>query len=90
MSGILSEETEREIKDIVKECTSEAIEEIKQELREFPYKKKADLKRKLKINEAYYQKLIIAGLQEVQLEPTDKTIWISEPALVKLMDQLAE
>ncbi|MDU4036627.1 MAG: hypothetical protein E7H15_04765 [Lactococcus lactis] len=58
--------------------------------REFPYKKKADLKRELSINEAYYKKLVIAGLREVILEENDKTVWVSKKQLEQLMDQLAE
>lgn len=90
MSGILSQETERELAQAVLSRLDKLVESRVEQLREFPYKKKADLKRELSINEAYYQKLIAAGLREVQLEETDRTIWISRSQLESLMNDLAE
>ena len=65
------------------------LEEIENCLKE-ANKKKADLKRELSINEAYYKKLVVAGLREVILEEGDKTVWVSKKQLEQLMDQLAE
>jgi hypothetical protein len=88
--SILSFEAEQELTQSVLSRVDKLVEARVELSREFPYKKKADLKRKLSINEAYYKKLVVAGLREVILEEGDKTIWVSEEQLTELMDQLAE
>lgn len=90
MSGILSPEAEQQLIQSVLNKLDKLVDSKVESLREFPYKKKADLKRKLKINEAYYKKLVIAGLREVILEENDKTVWVSEEQLTQLMDEIAE
>lgn len=90
MSAILSEQSEQELIQAVLSRLDKLVDSKVEQSREFPYKKKADLKRKLKINEAYYKKLVTAGLREVILEENDKTVWISEIQLKQLMDTLAE
>lgn len=90
MSGILSPEAEQQLIQSVLNKLDKLVDSKVERLREFPYKKKADLKRKLKINEAYYKKLVVAGLREVILEEGDKTVWISESQLESLMDEIAE
>lgn len=90
MSGILSQEIERELAQAVLNRLDKLVESRVEQLREFPYKKKADLKRELSINEAYYKKLVTAGLREVILEEGDKTVWISKSQLESLMNDLAE
>lgn len=90
MSGILSEQAEQQLIQSVLNKLDKLVDSKVGQLREFPYKKKADLKRKLKINEAYYKKLVVAGLREVILEEGDKTVWISEAQLESLMDEIAE
>lgn len=88
--SLLSEQAERELTQSVLDRVDKLVEAKIEQSREFPYKKKADLKRELSINEAYYKKLVVAGLREVILEEGDKTIWVSEAQLEQLMDQLAE
>ncbi|PFG82519.1 hypothetical protein BW152_09890 [Lactococcus lactis] len=88
--SILSFEAEQELTQSVLSRVDKLVEARIEQNREFPYKKKSDLKRKLSINEAYYKKLVVAGLREVILEEGDKTIWVSEEQLTELMDQLAE
>ena len=88
--SILSFEAEQELTLSVLSRVDKLVEARVDQLREFPYKKKADLKRELSINEAYYKKLVVAGLREVILEENDKTIWVSKKQLEQLMDQLAE
>jgi hypothetical protein len=90
MSGILSQETEQELTQSILNKLDKLVESRVNQLREFPYKKKADLKRELSINDAYYKKLVVAGLREVILEEGDKTVWVSKKQLEHLMDQLAE
>lgn len=88
--SILSFEAEQELTQSVLSRVDKLVEARIEQSRDFPYKKKSDLKRKLSINEAYYKKLVVAGLREVILEEGDKTIWVSEEQLTELMDQLAE
>ena len=88
--SILSFEAEQELTQSMLSRFDKLVEARVDQLREFPYKKKADLKRELSINEAYYKKLVVAGLREVILEEGDKTVWVSKKQLVQLMDQLAE
>ena len=88
--SILSFEAEQELTLSVLSRVDKLVEAKVEQSREFPYKKKADLKRELSINEAYYKKLVVAGLREVILEENDKTIWVSKKQLEQLMDQLAE
>lgn len=88
--SILSFEAEQELTQSVLSRVDKLVEARIEEKREFPYKKKADLKRELSINEAYYKKLVVAGLREVVLEEGDKTVWVSKKQLEQLMDQLAE
>lgn len=88
--SLLSEQAEQELIQSVLKRADKLVELRVEQLREFPYKKKADLKRKLSINEAYYQKLVTAGLREVILEENDKTVWVSEIQLEHLMNHLAE
>ncbi|WP_195362578.1 hypothetical protein [Lactococcus lactis] len=88
--SILSFEAEQELTQSVLNRVDKLVEVKVEQSREFPYKKKADLKRELSINEAYYKKLVVAGLREVILEEGDKTVWISKKQLEQLMDQLAE
>lgn len=90
MSGILSTEAEQELTQSVLSCVDKLVESKVEQSRGFPYKKKTDLKRELSINEAYYKKLVLAGLREVILEEGDKTVWVSKKQLEQLMDQLAE
>ncbi|MFK4881250.1 hypothetical protein ACI1TC_08480 [Lactococcus petauri] len=78
------------IRDIaLKEIVSVA-EMVKVKHKPFPYRKKSELKKELGINEAYYQKLVRAGMREVILQDGDKTIWVSKTQLTQLMDKLAE
>ena len=88
--SILSFEAEQELTQSVLNRVDKLVEAKVEQSREFAYKKKSDLKRKLSINEAYYKKLVVAGLREVILEEGDKTIWVSEEQLTELMDQLAK
>jgi hypothetical protein len=88
--SILSFEAEQELTQSVLNRVDKLVEAKVDQSREFPYKKKSDLKRELSINEAYYKKLVVAGLREVILEEGDKTVWISKKQLEQLMDQLAE
>ncbi|MGV9044365.1 hypothetical protein [Lactococcus lactis] len=88
--SILSFEAEQELTQSMLSRFDKLVEARVDQLREFPYKKKADLKRELSINEAYYKKLVVAGLREVILEEGDKTVWVSKKQLEQLMDQLAE
>lgn len=88
--SVLSFEAEQELTQSVLNRVDKLVEAKVEQSREFPYKKKADLKRELSINEAYYKKLVIAGLREVILEEGDKTVWVSKKQLEQLMDQLAE
>lgn len=88
--SLLSTEAEQELTQSVLNRVDKLVEVKVEQSREFPYKKKADLKRELSINEAYYKKLVIAGLREVILEEGDKTVWVSKKQLEQLMDQLAE
>lgn len=88
--SLLSPEAEQELAQGALARLDKLVDARIEQLREFPYKKKADLKRKLKINEAYYKKLVVAGLREVILEEGDKTVWISEVQLEQLMDEIAE
>lgn len=81
MSGILSTEAERELTQGVLSRVDKLVEARIEQLREFPYKKKADLKCELSINDAYYKKLVVAGLREVILEENDKTVWVSKKQL---------
>ena len=78
------------IRDISLEEIKAVVKEIKEKNKVFHYEKKTDLKKELKINEAYYKKLVKAGLREVVLEDGDKTIWVSKLQLNQLMDELAE
>ncbi|WP_285022873.1 hypothetical protein [Lactococcus garvieae] len=88
--GLLSEQAEQELTQSVLSRLDKMIDIKLQQADKIKYKKKADLKRKLKINENYYQKLVKAGLREVILEDGDRTIWNSEEQFNQLMDQLAE
>ncbi len=88
--GLLSEQAEQELTQSVLNRLDKMIDIKLQQADKIKYKKKADLKRKLKINENYYQKLVKAGLREVILEDGDRTIWNSEEQFNQLMDQLAE
>lgn len=88
--GVLSEQAEQELTQSVLSRLDKMIDIKLQQADKIKYKKKADLKRKLKINENYYQKLVKAGLREVILEDGDRTIWNSEEQFNQLMDQLAE
>ena len=88
--SILSIEAEQELTQSVLSHVDKLVEARVEQSREFLYKKKADLKRELSINEAYYKKLVVAGLREVILEEGDKTVWVSKKQLEQLMDQLAE
>ena len=88
--SILSFEAEQELTQSMLSRFDKLVEAKVEQSREFPYKKKADLKRELTINEAYYKKLVVAGLREVILEEGDKTVWVSKKQLEQLMDQLAE
>lgn len=78
------------IRDIALEEFSAVVKKIKEENKIFHYEKKTDFKKKLKINEAYYKKLVGAGLREVILEDGDRTIWVSWLQFNQLMDELAE
>ena len=88
--SILSFEAEQELTQSMLSRFDKLVEARVDQLREFPYKKKADLQRELSINEAYYKKLVVAVLREVILEEGDKTVWVSKKQLEQLMDQLAE
>lgn len=88
--GLLSEQAEQELTQSVLSRLDKMIDIKLQQADKIKYKKKADLKRKLKINEDYYKKLVKAGLREVILEDRDRTIWVSEEQFNQLMDQLAE
>ncbi|MCV5953411.1 hypothetical protein [Lactococcus petauri] len=88
--SLLSEQAEQELTQSVLSRLDKMIELKLQQADKIKYKKKADLKKKLKINEAYYKKLVKAGLREVILEDGDRTIWNSEEQFNQLMDQLAE
>lgn len=87
---LLSEQAEQELAQSVLSRLDKMIELKLQQADKIKYKKKADLKKKLKVNEAYYKKLVNAGLREVILEDGDKTIWVSEEQFNQLMDELAE
>lgn len=88
--GLLSEQAEQELTQSVLSRLDKMIDIKLQQADKIKYKKKANLKRKLKINENYYQKLVKVGLREVILEDGDRTIWNSEEQFNQLMDQLAE
>lgn len=88
--SLLSEQAEQELTQSVLSRLDKMIELKLQQADKIKYKKKADLKKKLKVNEAYYKKLVKAGLREVILEDGDKTVWVSEEQFNQLMDQLAE
>lgn len=88
--SLLSEEAEQELAQSVLSRLDKMIDIKLQQANKIKYKKKADLKKNLKVNEAYYKKLVKAGLREVILEDGDKTIWVSEEQFNQLMDQLAE
>lgn len=88
--SLLSEQAEQELTQSVLIRLDKMIELKLQQVDKIKYKKKADLKKKLKINEAYYKKLVKAGLREVILEDGDRTIWNSEEQFNQLMDELAE
>ncbi|MFQ6324426.1 hypothetical protein [Lactococcus garvieae] len=88
--SLLSEQAEQELTQSVLSRLDKMIEIKLQQADKIKYKKKADLKKKLKVNEAYYKKLVKAGLREVILEDGDKTIWVSEEQFNQLMDELAE
>ncbi|WP_346349594.1 hypothetical protein [Lactococcus formosensis] len=88
--SLLSEQAEQELTQSVLSRLDKMIELKLQQADKIKYKKKAELKKKLKINEAYYKKLVKAGLREVILEDGDKTIWNSEEQFNQLMDELAE
>ncbi|KXT62312.1 hypothetical protein [Lactococcus sp. DD01] len=88
--GLLSEQAEQELTQSVLSRLDKMIDIKLQQADKIKYKKKADLKRKLKINENYYQKLVKAGLRETILEDGDRTVWVSEEQFNQLMDQLAE
>lgn len=88
--GLLSEQAEQDFTQSVLNRLDKMIEIKLQQADKIKYKKKADLKKKLKINEAYYKKLVKAGLREVILEDGDRTIWNSEEQFNQLMDELAE
>lgn len=88
--SILSFEAEQELTQSVLNRVDKLVDAKVEKSREFAYKKKSDLKRELSINEAYYKKLVVAGLREVILEENDKTVWVSKKQLEQLMDKLAE
>lgn len=88
--SLLSEQAEQELTQSVLSRLDKMIEFKLQQADKIKYKKKADLKKKLKINDSYYKKLVKAGLREVILEEGDKTIWVSEEQFNQLMDELAE
>ena len=88
--SLLSKQAEQELTQSVLSRLDKMIEFKLQQADKIKYKKKADLKKKLKVNEAYYKKLVKAGLREVILEDGDKTIWVSEEQFNQLMDELAE
>jgi hypothetical protein len=88
--SLLSEKAEQELTQSVLNRLDKMIDVKLQQADKIKYKKKADLKKKLKVNEAYYKKLVKAGLREVILEDGDKTIWVSEEQFNQLMDELAE
>lgn len=88
--SLLSEQAEQELTQSVLSRLDKMIDIKLQQADKIKYKKKADLKKKLKVNEAYYKKLVKAGLREVILEDGDKTIWVSEEQFNQFMDQLAE
>ncbi|MDG6126716.1 hypothetical protein [Lactococcus formosensis] len=88
--SLLSEKAEQELAQSVLSRLDKMINIKLQQADKIKYKKKADLKKKLKVNEAYYKKLVRAGLREVILEDGDKTVWVSEEQFNKLMDDLAE
>ncbi|MFK4898658.1 hypothetical protein [Lactococcus petauri] len=78
------------IRDIALKEIGSVAEMVKVKHKPFPYHKKSELKKELGINEAYYQKLVRAGMREVILQDGDKTIWVSKTQLTQLMDKLAE
>lgn len=88
--SLLSKQAEQELTQSVLSRLDKMIDIKLRQSDKIKYKKKADLKKKLKVNEAYYKKLVKAGLREVILEDGDKTIWVSEEQFNQLMDQLAE
>lgn len=88
--SLLSEKAEQELAQSALSRLDKMINIKLQQADKIKYKKKADLKKKLKVNEAYYKKLVRAGLREVILEDGDKTVWISEEQFNRLMDDLAE
>ncbi|MDG6155631.1 hypothetical protein [Lactococcus formosensis] len=88
--SLLSEQAEQELTQSVLSRLDKMIELKLQQADKIKYKKKADLKKKLNINEAYYKKLVKAGLREIILEDGDRTIWNSEEQFNQLMDELAE
>jgi len=88
--SLLSKQAEQDLAQSVLSRLDKMIDIKLQQADKIKYKKKADLKKKLKINEAYYKKLVKAGLREVILEDGDRTIWNSEEQFNQLMDELAE
>ncbi|MFK4788112.1 hypothetical protein ACI1T5_10085 [Lactococcus petauri] len=88
--SLLSEQAEQDLAQSVLRRLDKMIDIKLQQADKIKYKKKAELKKKLKINEAYYKKLVKAGLREVILEDGDRTIWNSEEQFNQLMDELAE
>ncbi len=88
--SLLSEQAEQELVQAVLSRLDKMIDIKLQQANKIKYKKKTDLKKKLKVNEAYYKKLVKAGLREVILEDGDRTIWVSEEQFNQLMDELAE
>ena len=88
--SLLSKQAEQDLAQSVLSRLDKMIDIKLQQADKIKYKKKAELKKKLKINEAYYKKLVKAGLREVILEDGDRTIWNSEEQFNQLMDELAE
>lgn len=88
--SLLSKQAEQELVQSLATKLDELVDSKMKQADKIKYTKKADLKRKLKINENYYQKLVKAGLREVILEDGDRTIWNSEEQFNQLMDELAE
>lgn len=88
--SLLSEQAEQELTQSILNRLDKLIDTKLQQADKIKYKKKADLKKKLKVNEAYYKKLVKAGLREVILEDGDRTVWVSEEQVNQLLDELAE
>ncbi|MFK4966849.1 hypothetical protein ACI1UG_01410 [Lactococcus garvieae] len=88
--SLLSKQAEQDLAQSVLSRLDKMIDIKLQQADKIKYKKKTDLKKKLKVNEAYYKKLVKAGLREVILEDGDRTVWVSEEQFNQLMDDLAE